>query len=58
MESLLCELEFDMEALFNTNFHFDAWVFTWLFANVLHDEFFLFGDPVVVSVDHDVDEVA
>ena len=58
MEGLLGELEFDVKALFDTHFHFDARVFSRLLADVLHDELLLLRDPVVVAIDHHIDKVA
>ena len=58
MESLLGELELDMQALFNSDFHLDGWVVAGLLADVLHDEFFLLGNPIVISIYHYIDVVS
>ena len=59
MVSLLVELELDVEALLNADFHPDLLVFfLLLFDDIVHDEFFLFRDAIVASIDADVDEVA
>ena len=58
MEGLLCELEFDVEALFNADLHLNRRVLARLLAHVLHDELFLLRDAIIVAIDDDVDEVA
>jgi len=58
MERLLSELKFDMETLFDANFHFDYRVFFWFYSNVLYNELFFLRDAVVITIDNDIDKVA
>ena len=58
MERLLREFKLDVQTFFDANFHLDRRVLRRLLADVLHDELFLFRDPVVVAVDHDVHVVS
>lgn len=57
MELTLVELELDVQALFDADLHLDWSVCVGLLSLVGHDELFLLGDAVVVSVDHHVDIV-
>ena len=58
MECLLCELKFDMKALFYAYFHFDNRVLLGFHSNVLYDELFFLRDAVVIAIDDYIDEVA
>lgn len=58
MELTLIELKFYVQALFNTNLHFDWSILIGLLSFVGYDEFFLLGYPIVIAIDDDVDVVA
>ena len=58
MEGILGELKFDMEALFNTNFHLDWNKFIRLSTCILHNEFLFLGDSVIIPVNHDIDKIS
>ena len=57
MEHWIGEFELNVQTLFDAYFHFNGRVGGTAFALVVHYEFFLFRDFVVVSVDHHVDVV-
>lgn len=58
MERILSKLEFNMQALFDTDLHLDGNALTGTLADVLHNELFLLRDSIVIPVDHDVDIVS
>ena len=57
MENRLVEFELNMQTLFNTNFHFDHFIFSRLFLNVLNDELLLCSDFIVWSIDDNINVV-
>ena len=57
MELATVEFEFNVEALFDSHFHFDWAVVIRLCSSVGHNEFFFLCYAVVVSVDDNVNIV-
>ena len=57
VEFAVVELELNMEALFDAHLHLNRPVLVRLRANVGYNELFLLGNPVIITVDNDVDVV-
>ena len=58
MELAMIELELDVQAFFDTHLHLDGSIGVGLGADVSDDEFLLFGYPIVISIDHNIDVVS
>jgi hypothetical protein len=58
MEFAVIELEFDVEAFLDAHLHFDGSVGIGFGANISHDEFLLFSNPIVISIDNNIDVVS
>ena len=58
MKFATIKLKLNMKAFFDTNFHFNWSIVIWLSRNIRHNKFFFFSNPVVVSIDNDVDIVS
>lgn len=46
-----------MQTLFDTNFHFDLFILSGFFWNVLHDKFLFSSNFIVWSIDDNIDVV-
>ena len=54
MEFAAIKLKLNMQAFFNSDFHFDWSIVIWLSLNIGNDEFLFLSDSVIVSINHNI----
>lgn len=58
MKFAIIEFKFDMKTLFYADFHFNWSILIGFLTNICNNELFLFGNSIVVSINHNVDIIA